>query len=70
MIGAALNDTWNRYVQKDRRHKAGKLKLGHKIDFPVHQQGCNQCEFHVCHNMRTFAEKVTLLNLEVCASTV
>lgn len=38
MIGAALNDTWNRYVQKDRRHKAGKLKLGHKIDFPVRQQ--------------------------------
>ncbi len=69
-IEAALNNTWGPYVHKGGRHKEEKSKLGHKIDFPVHQQGCNQCEFHVCHNMRTFAEKVTLLNLEVCASTV
>lgn len=68
VIKAALNDTWDQYVAKGGRHKEGHPTLGPKKDFLICQQVGDQCGFHICYNMRSFADKVTLLDLEVYAS--
>nr|AAX95381.1 hypothetical protein [Oryza sativa Japonica Group]AAX96102.1 transposon protein, putative, CACTA, En/Spm sub-class [Oryza sativa Japonica Group]ABA92901.1 transposon protein, putative, CACTA, En/Spm sub-class [Oryza sativa Japonica Group] len=61
-IQLAIDEAWAQYVQRGGLRKTGHDTLIHKKDFPVKQQIGDQCEFHVCHNMRLlYREKVKTL---------
>lgn len=59
MLKGSFYDAWAPNVEK------GGGNLYHHKDFPCHQQISETCGFHVCHNIKTLLNKVTLLDIEV-----
>ena len=67
MLEGAFNDAWTQYVKKGDKHKEGITNFYHHQDFLCRQQVGHTCGFHVCHSVKTLLNKVTLLDVEVCA---
>lgn len=60
-----FNAAWEKYVNKGGRHREDIPDLYHHDNYKCKKQTGETCVFHVCHQMKILARKVTSLDPEV-----